>query len=244
MLRRIVVVLFAVALTSCGAGDVRTLTERFEIVDPVTQVQVRSSTGPITVLGFDRQTVSVRADLRFRGGEPEVQREVADRRLLLGGACMGVASRCTAAFALRTPSTVAAVVESGAGQLSVAGLSGAVQTRSGAGDQQLDDLGGPVVAETGEGDVTARALRARDVRVTTGSGDVELRFAIAPAQVVVETGAGDVILRLPTDKAYAVQIEATSSRVDEGVVVDERSRNRITVRTGEGSVTLIAAGRR
>jgi hypothetical protein len=132
---------------------------------------------------------------------------------------------CRADVAARVPPGVHVTTETAFGDVTVAGPVGDV------------DL------ETGSGGVRAEGIGGR-AAVTARSGDVDLRFAAAPADVDVETSSGDVTIHVP---AGAYRIEADTGAGDvtlRGVRHDDAAPARIVVETSAGDVLISAPAAR
>jgi hypothetical protein len=99
-----------------------------------------------------------------------------------------------------------------------------------------------VVAEvhTDVGDVDAAALDAREVRVTTSVGDVNLDLARPAAHVDAHSDVGDVDVAVPAG-TYAVKAGSdVGDREVGGLVQDDRAPRAIAVGSDVGDVTVRA----
>jgi hypothetical protein len=95
-----------------------------------------------------------------------------------------------------------------------------------------------VNVETSAGDVDGVALDSGDVRIETKSGDIDLGFVDQPDRVDALTTAGDVALGVPGG-TYAIDVHTDLGDSDvDGLVVDERARRSITIRTQVGDVRV------
>jgi len=184
------------ALVSHLAKDVRTETGSIDLGDArqlalqVPSADVRIVQGDVASPTYEARVTSglLDTDFALQRGSDAVQ-VVADCRAWLSPGC-GVDLTVT------VPEGLQVDVVGGSGDVEVSGLAaGVVTIRSGEGDVDLDGLG------------------VQDLTVVTGGGDVDATFAEQPFAVKVTTGSGDVDLGLPDgDRPY--EVEATSSSGD------------------------------
>lgn len=92
--------------------------------------------------------------------------------------------------------------------------------------------------ETNTGDIDGRDLRQQRVALRTTTGDIDVEFEDAPAQVGINTTTGDVQLtvpRLPSPDGYAVTTQTNTGDVD---VFASNGRRPIAVRTTTGDIEV------
>lgn len=123
-----------------------------------------------------------------------------------------------------------------------------IELRTGDGDLRFDRLVGSVRASTGDGDLALRGVEG-DVTASTGDGDVEIDIARFDG-LSVRTGDGDVVILADPSIRAEVDIEGSDLELGEaftltGRLYDHRLSGtlngggpRLSVRTGEGSVTI------
>jgi len=173
--------------------------------------------------------------------------------------CHFMAGVCSFDFHAVVPEGKRAVIFTGSGNVTLAGLSGPVSARTGAGDIRAENIPGAVTMETGSGDVSGTAVSGAKVTFKTGSGgisiasltsarvfaragsgDITLTFTEVPAQVQVESGSGNVTLVLPPGSTQ-YRVDATTGSGDNPVVTvptSTASQHVITVRDGSGNISI------
>ena len=201
-------------------------------------------------------TVDSKASSAFRAPRLRVDVNGADVRV--HGGCGAVFfNRCSATVTVHVPPATPVDVSS-RGDVSASGLSGPVrlstssgdvtagdvsgpaQLHTSSGDVQVHDLSGPATLESSSGDVEADDLSSSTVRASTGSGDVDLVFATAPASADAETGSGDVNLLVPRSARYFVDAETSSGDRVVGVPTGPRASHVLRVRSGSGDIAVLA----
>lgn len=136
-------------------------------------------------------------------------------------------------YALRIPSGGSVEVESAAGSVEVAGLTGGVTVRAAAGDVTLRDLGGAVTVEAPRGDVDMSGVGTDtgQAKLEVGSGNLTLQDVVVgtlearvEAGEVVLTGrfsgggrifveTGDIVANLPPEDTRDLTLEAHIGQV-------------------------------
>jgi len=100
-----------------------------------------------------------------------------------------------------------------------------------------------VVAHSGNGSVSGADVRAASFQATTGDGSVHVEWATAPKTVVATTGNGSIHLTVPKGSGpYHVEANTGLGSQHVNVPVDSTASATITVRSGDGSVTVDTAG--
>lgn len=120
----------------------------------------------------------------------------------------------------------------------------AVDARSGGGDVDAHDLTttGPLELSSGDGDINALGIRAANVTLQSGNGDVTATLNAAPTRLEATSGNGDVNLAVP-NTTYSVHPHAGNGSVSDSTLrIDPRSPRSITASSGNGDVTVRAAG--
>lgn len=145
-------------------------------------------------------------------------------------------------------------VDTGSGSVRISGGSGEVDADTGSGAVVVENFAGSVKADTGSGSVTitgssaARAIDAdtgsgrvriegdlgslEQLKVDTGSGGATITAsALAPLEIVMGTGSGSIEVDVPG-------AEVTRDGRRQAVVRIGEARQRATIQTGSGSITL------
>lgn len=99
-----------------------------------------------------------------------------------------------------------------------------------------------VDADSGGGDVDAHGVSAADLTLESGNGDVTATLDQAPVRLRASSGNGDVTLTVP-NTTYAVDASSGNGTVSDGTLrIDPTARRTITATSGNGDVTVKAAG--
>ncbi|HEX4811596.1 MAG TPA: hypothetical protein VFV66_02445 [Nonomuraea sp.] len=208
------------------------------------KVEIRTSSGPVNLVVVPGRAgeLLITRTLRWSQDRP-VATEVWDAArstLRLEADCRGADQPdgpvCQADYLVSVPPETHLVAATTRGKLTVSEAFGSVRVTSVSGNVRLDDVAGPVWARSGTGSVTGGRLAGGLADVETGSGNVDLSFAGAPASVraVVRT-AGDVNVYVPP-AAYDVTVSAPNATV--AVKRDKTSPRKITARVKAGWVSL------
>jgi hypothetical protein len=215
-------------------------TVRYSRIRAVTEVIVEIDSGHLLVRAGENGRVDF--ERRPRDGRILDLKEVweGDRLRLAGGCRDGNGkrvARCQSEYVLQVPAATEVEARADSGDVTVAGLTGAVSLTSGSGDLELRDASGRVRVTTNSGDVTATALRSSSVEAQTNTGDVTLAFAAPPGQAAVTTNTGDIELAVPPGR-YRTSADTVSGRRDVTVPGDTASSSALTVRSNSGDVRL------
>ena len=175
--------------------------------------------------GSDRTGIHVTETLRWRGpdsAKPRPEHPVNGETLDLRYTCDAVESNCSVDYRVEVPRNVQVTLDSGAGDLT------------------LRDLTGALKVTTGAGDVEATGIAAAKTVVDTGAGDLKLAFATAPEQVDMESGSGNITLTVPGGP-YKLDVQTGAGGQQISIPTDPASTRKITVKTGAGDVKVLTA---
>src|SRR6516225_10544160 len=112
--------------------------------------------------------------------------------------CHFVAGNCSFDFHAVVPGGKRALISTGSGNVTLAGLSGPVSAGTGSGDVSGNAVSGANAAfKTGSGNISVAGLAGAQVTASSGSGDITLTFTGVPDRVHVDSGSGNVTLVLP-----------------------------------------------
>jgi hypothetical protein len=214
-----VVALFALAaagLSGCGWLDSDHFrTVRYGVSAPVHTLVVKGHTGDVRVTGGG-STVSVTEKQSYRDSPPHTTHDVAGGTLTLTYDCQD----CGVGYEVHVPADTVVTVTEDTGDVSLAGLSGAVE------------------ASTQTGDVTATGLSARQARLTAETGDVRAEFGATPTSVYATAQTGDVGVTVPQGTSYTVRADAATGDVRVGVARADDGAHSITASAQTGDVTV------
>ena len=123
------------------------------------------------------------------------------------------------------PAQAALAVDTGAGDITISGVSGSVAAKSGAGDISVEEASS-VTLHSGAGDASTGRIGGGSLR--TGTGDVRIQHCTQDTEV--NSGSGDVTV---LDSATALRITTGAGDVNAMI-----SGGRIDVRSGMGDVNI------
>ena len=141
------------------------------------------------------------------------------------------------------------------GQAFASNVDGDLRVDVAAANVTADHVKGSLLVDTGSGDVTASSVRAGNVKIDTGSGNVRLDLLADLEALDVDTGSGDVTINVPPDLGAELDIETGSGDIDLQNVTVRTTRlerdhltgaigdgkGRIRIETGSGGVRLVRA---
>ncbi|MBP2702707.1 DUF4097 family beta strand repeat protein [Microbispora sp. RL4-1S] len=213
----------ALGLTVAGCGVTvgfgqQQATRSYDVTDGVTSIETRTGSGEIEVNESERTGIHVTETLHWRGDQPRDGHAVEGDRLRMEYRC----DACSVDYRIDIPRGLGVKVDSGSGTITLRALTGAVN------------------ASTGSGDIDGGGLRGRSVTASTGSGQIELRFAAPPDRVEVKSGSGDGVVRLPQG-AYNVTAETGSGTRTVNVAQDSAAPRTVVVKTGSGDAKVLAS---
>ena len=229
------------------------------IPGPVSALRIENAgRGDVVVEAGSGPDVTVDGEARGSFRAPRLRVDVNGSDVSVHGGCGPVLfGRCRATVTVHVPPDTPVEVSS-RGDVSAFGLSGPVQLTTTSGDVTAGDASGPVQLHSASGDVSVHDvsgtasldassgdveggdLSSATVTARTGSGDIDLVFATAPASADAETGSGDVNLLVPRSARYAVDAETSSGDRVIGVPTSTRSAHALRVRAGSGDITVLA----
>jgi len=226
-MRKIALALAAVlALAGCDMiGPEQREESAYDVTASVAAVSVRTGAGDIVITGSDRTGIHVTETLRWRGpdgAKPRPEHPVHGDTLDLRYTCDAGETNCAVDYRVEVPRNVQVTLDSGAGDLT------------------LRDLAGALKVTTGAGDVEATGITTAKTIVDTGAGDLKLTFAAAPEQVDLESGSGDVTLTVPGGP-YQLHVQTGAGDQKITIPTDSAASLKITVKTGAGDVEVLTA---
>lgn len=118
-------------------------------------------------------------------------------------------------------------------------LTGArLQTVSG--DVRLSGVDGAIAVATTSGDITVQDAARGTLALGTTSGGVEYEGGLAPGESRVSTISGDVELRLPADGGFRLDASTVSGEISNDFALEGLQQDRRALRgtAGDGAATL------
>jgi DUF4097 and DUF4098 domain-containing protein YvlB len=217
-----------------GARYIRTETRTLPL-KAEGELRVKGFNGQIRVETWDREEVSVEAEIRENEqGEVEFKAESQDGRAEItarrtrGGEERGFHFNFGSAgvgYVLKVPAKVRATLETNNGEICARGLNSQLEVRTSNGRVELRDLGAGVTAHTSNGSIELDAI-AGSAEVTTSNGSVEARMV-----------KGDLRITTSNGSVEARDVEGrTTLRTSNASVVLERMKAPVVADTSNGSL--------
>jgi hypothetical protein len=211
----------------------------------VEELRVRVGSGDVDVIGERRRDVLVDAEIRrgmWRGAwRPRTNLRRDGVRLDATSGCslwaqIGV-SDCGASFTIRVPRGTRVLVEASSGDVTVAGVDGAVVLDASSGELRAVDLAGPLTIATSSGDIEVARHRGRRIDASSSSGDLDVETLRPPRSLDLAASSGDVTATVP-DVPYRVTVATGSGDEDVSVRQDPDASRLIDVKASSGDVTV------
>ena len=222
--------LIVAALIADGAFNLLDLAARHTFV-------ARSSYSAVHSLRVDAANADVRLTAAAPGARLTVTAHVTEAldhprrettltsagQLHLTESCpLTFSSVCAVTYDIAIPSGIAVTVSSGDGDITTTGLA---TTAS-------------ISLRSGDGNITALNIRARNVRLSSGDGDIDAQLATAPQQLEANSGDGDITLTVP-NVPYAIHASSGSGTVsDSELQINPASARSINANSGDGNVAI------
>jgi hypothetical protein len=154
--------------------------------------------------------------------------------------CNGLSWRCSIDYVVRVPDGTDVTIDSGSGDIVVAGALGTLDLEAGSGDIDGQGLESEkVVVHTGSGDIDLGfAAGEPNVEARAGSGSIDLDLPTAPSALNVRTGSGDVQIDVPETEPFQIDVQTGSGDQDVELADSPDADRLIRVETGSGDVEL------
>ncbi|RKQ93862.1 putative adhesin [Solirubrobacter pauli] len=233
----------AMSVASWSVGTVEGTSSR-TIAGSVEQLMVEAANGDVTILRSDDGAIHVdgRAEGTLHAPAPRIDVDGSLVRVNANCPVWGF-GECHSKVTLRVPATTAVTVDAGSGDIVAQDLGGDADLHTSSGDIAVDGGAGDVSLDTGSGDIVARGLRGERAIAETASGDVDLRFAVAPRNADANTGSGDIRILVPTGvEKYDVDWDTGSGDGNIGVPDNDGSDRRLRADTGSGDIVVDYGG--
>ncbi|MEV0345276.1 DUF4097 family beta strand repeat-containing protein [Nonomuraea sp. NPDC050680] len=213
----------AAVLTGCGAGITSEAdTRSYDLTDKVAALHIEADAGTVDVVESDRQGIRVVERLNWRKNKPTTRREVRGDTLELAFDCptsWGLGAwgvTCDVSYQVEVPKGLRVKVRSDSGDLTLKGLSGALEATSDSGAVEASGLTGKyVVAKTDSGDMTLTFTGPPDkVTTVTDSGKTVIHVPQRPYRIDARTDSGNKVIRTASDTSAQRSIALSSDSGD------------------------------
>ncbi len=219
--------------------------ERTEVTtyDPagLNTLDVRIDGGSLTVVGTDRDEITVTARISDGLRATSVTRRVEGDRLVLRGGCSAFFSTfCDVSYTVEMPSRMAVRARLDQDGTRLTGVEGDIDVHTDNGSVTITGSGpGPLLISSDNGRVTAVDLRSTEVDARSDNGDVTLAFRRSPRSVRATSDNGSVAVAVPDDgTSYAVSTGTDHGSSSVAVRTDPDAAATIAARSGHGDVQV------
>jgi hypothetical protein len=189
------------------------------------EISLKTSAGTVRIQAGTGTQVSVSYTEHYELRRPTVTATALDAGLQLAARCPGglFGDNCEINYVVTVPASASLVLHTGDG------------------DVHLGATTGTISVDTGNGDVDGTQLRSTTVIASTGNGDVQLQWDVAPTEVVTTTGNGGINLVVPQGTAYKVSAHTGNGSTHVTVPQDQAATASITAETGNGAIHISPA---
>ncbi len=219
--------------------------ERTEVTtyDPagLSTLDVAIDSGSLTVVGTDRDDITVTARISDGLRATSVTRQVEGDRLVLRGGCSAFFSTfCDVSYTVEMPASMAVRARIDQDGIRLTGVEGDIDVHSDNGSVNITGSGpGPLMIGSDNGRVTAVDLRSAEVDARSDNGDVTLAFRRNPRAVRATSDNGSVAVAVPDDgTSYAVSTGTDHGSSSVAVRTDPDAAATISARSGHGDVQV------
>jgi Putative adhesin len=204
---------------------------------------IDSNSGDLEIVATDAPTISVHERLNFtRNRRPVTVHSVSGNTLSLKYSCPGGLvignNECSVDYQVQVPRATPVRVVDGSGNVTLHGLTGALNLQANSGDVTGGDLTGAVQVTVDSGSITLNGLTGTGVAAQANSGDITLAFTRAPGSVTAGVDSGSVRIALPGDQRYAVDARVDSGTRTVDVTQDPAAPHHVRATAGSGDVTV------
>ncbi|MDF5755846.1 DUF4097 family beta strand repeat-containing protein [Spongiactinospora sp. TRM90649] len=245
-MRRILVLAGALAaattLASCGVDVTFDSKERHDVRDfplPAGALTIKSGV-KVHVVAGNGPTLKVERWVRGKAAnDGNATWSMRGDTLTLTANCQMIIGDCGGRYLVRVPGTRKLTVNVPDDNVRLTGMPGDVEVTTRTGDVRVENALGAVRLNTGDGRLTVTGARSGVVRARSGSGDIDLSFATAPAEVRAMSTDGRVTATLPeVEGSYRVTASSREGSKRSTVRHAPKSERIVVVRSVSEDVRL------
>ncbi|GAA1616118.1 hypothetical protein GCM10009789_82690 [Kribbella sancticallisti] len=217
--------------------DTKTSQDTYQVVGTTLAIDTRSADLEVRSGDVREITVDRKVKRNLFGSDPSEKYQDGELQIRDSG-CGFLSFSCDTDYVITVPKDLNVTIDSGSGDLKVAGLTGAT-LKSSSGSIEANQMSGQLSMESSSGSLDASDLTATSVKGKSSSGSVDLVFTAAPSSVDVESSSGDVTVLLPSgDESYKLDTDTSSGDESANVKIDSAATRTIKAETSSGDVTV------
>lgn len=214
-----------------------TATEQRTYAHPIDRIEIELHSGSVDLESGEGGRVAIDRTLTWSDDRPTYREEWQGNVLRITTGCSG--RRCSLDYRIQLPAGVAVDAYTSAGNVNSRSMQGDQKLRSDSGDVGAVDASGRLSASSGSGDVIGTGLSSTRTDGKTDSGNLSLKFAKAPEQVIAGSDSGNVSVIVPqVAQGYRVRADTDSGSRDVGVTQSSGSPYAVTAHTDSGNVVV------
>lgn len=217
--------------------DTKTSQETYQVAGSVLAIDTSSADLEVRSGDVREITVDRKVKRNLFGSDPTEKYEDGELKIRDAG-CGFLSFSCKTEYVITVPKDLNVTIDSGSGDLKVAGLTGAT-LKSSSGSIEANQMSGQLAMKSSSGSLEASDLTATSVTGEISSGSVDLIFTHAPSSVEVKSSSGDVTVLLPPgSESYKLDADTSSGDESANVKIDPAATRTIKAETSSGDVTV------
>ncbi|WP_019145988.1 DUF4097 family beta strand repeat-containing protein [Aeromicrobium massiliense] len=226
-------------LVSLAMRDTRVESQVIDL-DGSAQVVLQATNADVRLVPGDGEDIRVRAEVDESLLSTDFELRRSGDAIAVAADCITwLSPGCGAEVTVEVPDGVPVEVTTTSGRAEVRDLETDVLVRTGSGDVVVGGKLATVSVTTGSGSVSSRDLDAVELKVVTGSGDVDAVLVEQPYALAVKTDSGDVEATLPDgERTYQVKTSSDDGDVTSDLEDDPDGEGLVSLQSDSGDVTL------
>lgn len=233
-------ILLGIALTHfITVAEVKTFDAR-----ELSSLRIQNLSGPISISSNQEQQARVKfvKSAWAKGCKIDVGLQFEVLSVVVEDTGVNSFSRdnCKVSFQIEVPAKTQIEVKNGSGNVSLAGIRGAIDFKLGSGDLKISSTETPKVSGTaGSGDIEiVGGVGSTSLR--TGSGDIRITYnnSIEEGLIDIKTGSGDAEISLPQNMKILTDFKAGSGAIESEFGSDSEAKFKVSMRAGSGDLKI------
>lgn len=207
--------------------------------DGVDRIDVRTGSGDVSVLGADRDDISIVAVVEHGLQRTRTTVELTEGTLRVSSGCPLLSGRCSVSYRIEAPRELAVAVQTSNGQITARDLTASAELHSSNGDVEATAITGRLEMSSSNGDIAGTSLTTDDVQADSSNGDVLVELLTPPRRAVALSDNGDVTVWLPdSGETYDLDMSTDNGRREGQIRTDPDATRTVTIRSDNGDVTV------